>query len=327
MTRNNSDHMPFVSVIVPVYNGESTIERCLDSIMAIKYPQEKLEVIVVDDDSTDKTRELTKNYSIQLVRKEHGGYPSTMNTGIRVAKGDIILNIDSDTYISEDWLLKTITEFQETKVGIVGGYVATAPTSNFWAKMAGFESEDRSDRINSKYVDFVTSSCTLYRKELLTDVGLFDETLRRGSDEDLAQRALKVGWKIVFRKDAMCYHVWDPLKQYFKKQVLNTLYEVKNFRRHPELLSGKEEHSSSLYIPLVLTFLLVLTPLWIITNVLWVSVLSFFGIILFHAPQTVRIIRKHGDWSMIFLSIAMIVRYFAWLIGLGIGLMTEIIRR
>jgi len=78
--------MPFVSIVVPVYNSESMIKKCLDSIMALKYPREKLEVIVVDDTSTDKTRELIKNYSIQLVRKEHGGYPSTMNTGIRVCK-------------------------------------------------------------------------------------------------------------------------------------------------------------------------------------------------------------------------------------------------
>jgi len=319
--------MPFVSILVSVYNSESTIEKCLDSIMALKYPREKLEVIVVDDGSTDKTRELVKDYSIQLVRKEHGGYPSTMNTGIRVAKGDVILNIDSDTYISEDWLVKVFEEFKDPKVGVVGGYVATAPTSSFWAKMAGFESEDREDKMNSKYVDFVTSTCTAYRKELFSNIGLFNEDLRRGSDEELTQRALRAEWKIVLRKDVICYHEGASLAEYFRKQVLNIIYEVKSFLQHPELLSGKKQHPPSLYIPLILTFLLVLTPLWLLTNNAWISILSLLGIILYHIPRTVRIIRKHKDWSMIFLPVAIIVRYVAWLTGSVIGVTRLLIKR
>lgn len=325
MTRN--DEALFVSVVTAVYNGQSTIKKCLDCIMMLKYPKEKLEVIVVNDGSTDKTAEIVKDYSIKLVEKEHGGYPSAMNTGIRTAKGGLILNIDSDTYISEDWLTKVLEEFKKPQVGIVGGYVATAPTSSFWAKLAGFESEDRYDRIKSKNVDFLTSTCTAYRRQLFTKVGLFNEALRRGSDEELAQRAIKAGWKIVLRKDAMCYHEGVSLIRYFKKQVSNTIYQVNNFLGHPELLRGKTQHPPSLYVPLLLTFLALFAPLWVLFNGVWVSLLALLGLIVYHTPHTIRIIRKHKEWSMVLFPIAINVRYVAWLIGLAIGVIREVMHR
>jgi glycosyltransferase involved in cell wall biosynthesis len=321
MAGPSAAEQPFVSVVVPVFNGESTIDECLRCISILNYESDKFEVIVVDDESTDKTVEKIQSYPFKLVKKKHGGYPSTMNAGIKAANGDLILNIDSDTYISKEWLTKIVEEFKDLKVGIAGGYVATAPTSSFWSRLAGFESEDRSDKVKSKYVDFITSTCTVYRKEMFMEAGLFNEELKRGSDEDLTQRAINLGWKVVFRNDALCYHDWDnSLVTYFKKQALNMIYEVKSILQHRELLGGKEEHPASLYIPLSLMFILLLAPMWVVVNALWIPLLSFLGLILYHVPQTIRVIRKHKDSTMIFFPLAINVRYIAWLIGLAIGI-------
>lgn len=321
------DVLPSVSVVVTTYNSQHTIKKCLDHIMSLKYPNEKIAVIVVDDGSEDKTVEIVKGYPVKLIQQEHSGYPSAMNAGIKCSRGEIVVIIDSDTYVSEDYLIRILDELRDPKVGIASGYVAVAPTSNFWAKVAGFEAEDRYDLMKSKYVDFITSTSTAYRRKLFTEVGLFNEALKRGSDEDLAHRAFKMGWKIALTKDALCYHEGASLVKYFRKQVLNMVYEVKNFLQHPELLSGKGQHPPSLYIPLILTFLLILTPLWLLTNNAWVSILSFLGLMLYHAPQTIRIIRKHNDWSMLLFPIVFNVRYVAWIIGIGIGLIREVISR
>jgi GT2 family glycosyltransferase len=327
ITRVGAEDMPFVSVVVPVYNGESTIKECLGSIMALEYPREKLEVIAVDDGSTDKTMSILKNYALKLIQKQHGGYPSSMNAGIKEARGDAILIVDSDTYVEQDYLAKILREFDDRKVGIVSGYVATKPNAKFWARIAGFESEDRYDQMKSKYVDFITSTCTAYRRELLNQVGLFNEELKRGSDEDLAQRASKVGWKIVLRKDAVCYHDWtSSVKRYFKKQMANGIYQINNFLRHPELLRGKEQHPPSLYIPMLLTSVVFLAPLWFFLGVFWVSLLAFLGLVLYHAPQTVRIIEKQRDWSMLLFPVVFNLRYVAWLTGIAIG-MAKMLKR
>ena len=320
ITRVGAEDIPFVSVVVPVYNGESTIRECLDSIMGLDYPPEKLEVIAVDDGSTDKTMSILRNYGLKLIQKQHGGYPSSMNAGIKEARGDAILIVDSDTYVEQDYLAKILREFDDRKVGIVSGYVATKPNAKFWARITGFESEDRYDQMKSKYVDFITSTCTAYRREVLSQVGLFNEELKRGSDEDLAQRASKVGWKILLRKDAVCYHDWtSSVKRYFKKQMANGIYQIKNFLRHPELLRGREQHPPSLYVPMFLTGLVLLAPLWFLLNFVLVSLFAFIGLILYHMPQTVRIIRKQRDGTMLLFPIVFNVRYVAWLIGLAVG--------
>lgn len=314
---------PFVSLVIPVYNGEFTISDVLRCILKLNYPKEKLEVIVVDDGSADETARIVKEHPVRLIEKEHSGYPSTMNTGARAAKGEVVVIIDSDIYLEEDWLKTIIEEFTDMKVGIASGYIATKPTADFWARVVGFESEDRYDRMNSKYVDFITSCCTAYRREVFKEVGFFNEALRRGSDEDLAQRALGAGWRIVLQKNAVCYHEWVPsLRKYFKNQVSNMVFQIKNFLWHPELLQGKEQHPRSLYIPLFLAFVLVLTPFWYLLSIIWMSLLALLCLVLYHAPQTVRIIQKHRDWSMLLFPIAFNVRYFAWLIGLAIGLVS-----
>jgi len=324
ITGDGDENVPFVSVVVPVYNGESTISECLESTLALDYPGENLEIITVDDGSTDETLSKMKNYPVKLVQKDHGGYPSSMNAGIKESKGEVILVVDSDTYVEQDYLVKILEELEDNEAGIVSGYVATKPNAKFWARIIGFESEDRYDQMNSKYVDFITSTCTAYRKEVFNQVGLFDEGLKRGSDEDLAQRASKAGWKIVLRKDAVCYHEWvSSVRRYFKKQTANGIYEINNFLRHPELLRGREQHPPSLYVPMLLTSVIFLTPLWVLLGAIWLSLLAFVGLMLYHAPQTVRIIRKQRDWSMLLFPVVFNLRYVAWICGIGIGLIRE----
>jgi len=320
-TREQLEFFPFVSVVVTVYNAERTIAQCLESIMKLEYLRDKLEIIVVDDGSTDNSLNIVKEYRIKLIQKNHGGYPSAMNTGIKSAAGGIIVIIDSDIVVSNDWLVKVLEEFSESKVGIVGGYIATAETKSFWSRLAGFELEDRYHKIKSKYVDYVSTTCTAYKKEIFDDVGFFDETLRRDSDEDFTHRVFKAGWKIVLRKDAVCFHEWKgSFRSYFKQQMNEAKYAVTIFRKAPDLLLGKKVHQRSLYIPLIFTFLLFFSPVYFVLDYPWLSFLLLAALVLYHLPSGVRIVRKHRDRSMFLLPIAINVRYVAWLIGLAIGL-------
>lgn len=322
---------PPVSVMLPVYNSEGTIGKCIDSILRLKYPKEKLEVLVIDDGSTDNTVNIVKKYPVKFVQKNHGGYPSTMNVGIRTTRGEIIVNIDSDAYITEDWLSKVIGEFEDPEVGIAGGQIAPAPSDDFWAKLTSYDSEYRQRQafIKSKYADHITTSCTAFRRKLFEEIGLFDEKFKLGSDEDLAHRALSAGWKIVINKEAICYHDYrGSFRHYFKGHHLREgWFQFKEIQKHPELIRGKKIYPAKLYIPLFLTLFLFIIPFLYFTDRVTLFLVTLLLFVLYHIPETVAITRKHREWRFLLFPAVILTRYIAWLFGFAAAFLHEIMSK
>lgn len=111
------DSTPLVSVIVPVYNVEQYIHKCIDSILKQQY--ENLEIIIVDDGSPDHSGNIADEYAlldkrIKVIHKANSGVASARNVGIREAKGEFILFVDSDDWISEDHV-KHLMKLQQIK--------------------------------------------------------------------------------------------------------------------------------------------------------------------------------------------------------------------
>ncbi len=103
---------PTVSVVIPAYNEEKSIERCLTSIKNQDYPRDKLEVLIIDDGSTDKTRDVINGFKhVQLYKNGHNGKAFALNTGINEARGDIIITMDADTIIESTTIREMVYEF------------------------------------------------------------------------------------------------------------------------------------------------------------------------------------------------------------------------
>lgn len=110
--------MPKISIIIPAYNAEKHIERCLDSVLAQKY--DDLEIIVINDGSTDKTEEKISKYKehIIYIKKENAGLSDTRNVGIAKATGTYLMFIDSDDYIEKN-LLESLKPYIEQDIDII----------------------------------------------------------------------------------------------------------------------------------------------------------------------------------------------------------------
>lgn len=114
------ESLPKVSVIVPVKNGGAKIQGLLDSLMQVDYPKEKLEIIVVDGNSSDDTREVVSRYEVKLLTEEKRGINGARNTGVKHSEGDIVVFTDSDCVVPKYWIKKIVEDFQDSKVGCVG---------------------------------------------------------------------------------------------------------------------------------------------------------------------------------------------------------------
>ncbi|MCK4636514.1 MAG: glycosyltransferase [Methanomicrobia archaeon] len=109
--------LPSVSVIIPAYNEENNIEKCLNSIKTQDYPKNKLEILIVDDGSTDNTRDVITNgfKYVHLYKNGHNGKAFALNTGVKEAKGDIIITMDADTVLEKTAIKEMVYEFMRDK--------------------------------------------------------------------------------------------------------------------------------------------------------------------------------------------------------------------
>ncbi len=120
--------LPQISILIPAYNEEKGIVKTIQSALGVIYPKDKMEIIVIDDGSKDKTLELAKSIKsdiVQILYKPNGGKASALNLGISKAKGEIIFTMDADTTISKDSVIRMVQLFQEEGVAAVNPTMIT----------------------------------------------------------------------------------------------------------------------------------------------------------------------------------------------------------
>ncbi|UCG04884.1 MAG: glycosyltransferase, partial [Desulfobacterales bacterium] len=118
-----SNHL-FVSVIIPVRNRPDDIDVCLQSLEKLDYPNDKLEIIVVDDASTDQTPDVVGRFPVRFIGlKQHKQASYCRNIGARNASGDILAFIDSDCLAGSAWLRELVPAFKDGELGACGGVV------------------------------------------------------------------------------------------------------------------------------------------------------------------------------------------------------------
>jgi len=246
--------LSLISIIIPCRNEEKFIGKCLDSIVGQVYPKDKLELFVVDGMSTDKTREVVREYGqtysfIAILENRMKVTPFAMNIGIRSSQGEVIILVNAHSILDKDFLKNNIEYLNKTHADAVGGMLNTinvgasiiskaiplATDSIFGAGGRRYRS-----RIQEGFVKDTLPYCA-YRKELFDKIGLIDEDLIRDQDEEFNYRILKNGGKIFFTPKIKSYlHVRPTLKKlwkqhfqygYFKPLVLSKVGGVFTWRQ------------------------------------------------------------------------------------------------
>jgi mycofactocin glycosyltransferase len=200
----NSGYFPSISVIVPVKDRRDDIGPCLESVLQQDYPHDLVEVIVVDDGSSDETARLASSFSCRVISlRENHGQSYCRNLAAQQAKGDILAFLDSDCVASATWLRDLVTYFQWEQVGIVGGRV-----NGFYEESALDRYEMAFSSLNmGKYLihgkndenqAYVPTCNLLVRRNVYRDVGGIRQDMTVGEDVDLCWRVRKFGHDLLY---------------------------------------------------------------------------------------------------------------------------------
>jgi len=208
-----------VSIIIPVYNGEKYIKLLLDSLMSMDYPKDNYEIIVVDNNSTDNTREIIKKYPVKfLEEKEIQSSYAARNKGIKYAKYDILAFTDADCVVDKNWLNEGIRPIVNGEADLVGGkvefYFSKKKTSaEIYDSIINMQIEDNiRERNIAKTANLIT------KKSIFKEIGLFPDNVQSGGDVQWTGKATINGFSLLYNSKAIVLHPARNFKEMIKKQ-------------------------------------------------------------------------------------------------------------
>ncbi len=197
----------FVSIIVPVYNGEKTLAQCLDAVLKQTYPS--YEVIVVDNHSTDRTKEIIgsfqeKSDKVCYVFEGYRRRGAARNAGIRVAKGDIIAMIDADCLPPSDWIATLIAPIVGQNENIVMGAEENLIDRFYERQIQSWDEAYYKNNTHGNYIQVLDTKNCAFRSDVFKKF-LFDQNLGNGEDTELSLR-LKGHYRIFFHSTCLVGH-------------------------------------------------------------------------------------------------------------------------
>ncbi|MEX2658826.1 MAG: glycosyltransferase [Acidimicrobiales bacterium] len=234
------DEWPSMSVVICAYNAAETIDECLRHTCGLDYPG--LDIVVVDDGSTDDTAELAERHPLaRVLRIPHAGLSVARNEGFRAARGEIVAYLDSDAYPTPEWPYYLALAFDQRDVGGAGGPNVPPLDDPIGAKVVAqspggpvhvLTADDRAEHV---------PGCNMaFWRHVLEEVGGFDPIYTAaGDDVDLCWKVLDRRWVIGFHPAALVWHHRRPgLRRYLRQQRGYGRAEALVEARHPDRFSS-----------------------------------------------------------------------------------------
>jgi len=201
-------HVKQLSIVIPARNAGSTIDACLCAIME-HVPCDRGEVIVVDNGSTDDTRQKASRYPVQLQLVPDGFVSRVRNVGARRATKPLLAFVDSDCVVRAGWYEAIISALADPTVGIAGRR-HELPDNPTWVERAWQSAHSRTVEPGLRDVPYIPAGNLACRREVFFAVGGFDESLETGEDPDLCARVAAGGLRVVESSAIRCVHLGEP---------------------------------------------------------------------------------------------------------------------
>ena len=315
--QDHPDYKPKVSVLIPAYNEEAVIAETVRAALASDYP--KLEILVVDDGSADRTAEIVRqsfgrDSRVRLLTQQNSGKPSALNHALSEATGDIVVSIDADTVVDPEAVPRLVRHFADPRVGAVAGNVKVMNRNRWitrWQALEYITSQNLEKRAFDllNCIPVVPGAAGAWRAELLRSHGGFSgDTV--AEDTDLTMTIRRHGSKIVYDEDAIgrteVPETVDALVRQRFRWTFGTLQAVWKHRD----TAGKLRYGTLgwIAIPNIFLFQIILPLVSPVIDVLFLLSLALWGL------AQLRIARLPQLWtaqdverSLIFFAIFMLI--------------------
>lgn len=329
---------PLISVIVPVYNEERGIAAFLDSVLASDYPADRMELILVDGMSSDRTREIIEAYRkkdsrIRLLDNPQRTAPHAMNCGIRASSGSVIIRLDAHSLYPKEYfsfLVKGLAETHADNIGVCwtgclwkNTPKAAAIRDVLFHRFGGGQAAYRNGVSEAREVETVPFGC--WPRETFEKFGLFDVRLTRNQDIELNARIRRNGGKIILLPGCRVeYFVRDTWKAIAKNNFANGRWNVLTiwYTKRTDIIGLRHLVPLIFILSLVVPFLLL--PFAFLTRAALllpsVSVLSLSAYTLAVAFFSFKLMRREKQPFHLYL-ISFFVLHFSYGAGSLIGLL------
>jgi GT2 family glycosyltransferase len=264
-SREIQRHTCSVDIIVCVHNALADVKNCLESINCYTLPPFRL--IVVDDGSAEETQVFLADYAKQQGCVLHrnnvaGGYTKAANCGLRLSDADFSVLLNSDTIVTPYWLERMLACVNsDDRIGIVGPLSNTASWQSVpeifdvngdWTDNPlppGFTIQSYADEIAKESlriypkVGFINGFCFLIKRELIAEIGIFDEAVfgrGYGEENDFCLRAAKANWKLAIADDAYVYHAQSKSYSHERRMELSKAAGVNLANKHGQTIIDQQ---------------------------------------------------------------------------------------
>jgi len=227
---------PRISVVVCTHNGAATLGQCLDSLLALRYPD--FEILLIDDGSRQHIAEIAKGHpQVRYEFQEHAGLSAARNLGTRLATGSIIAYTDDDCIAHPDWLLHLSHAFADETVAAAGGpNIPPAARNRIERVVAAAPGAPAHVLLNDTEAEHLPGCNLAIRKEALELIGGFRVQFKTaGDDVDICWRLRENGRRLLFVPGAMVWHHRRfSIRAYLTQQLGYGCAEALLMKEHPE---------------------------------------------------------------------------------------------
>ncbi|MBE5823254.1 MAG: glycosyltransferase family 2 protein [Butyrivibrio sp.] len=209
--------MKKISILVPMHNEELVLEEALEALLKCDYDRDMMEIIPINDNSTDRTREMLEEYhkKYEFIRPLHRdcpdrGKPVGLNDAMKLAQGEIIIVFDADYRPARNLLKQLAIVFEDPEVGaVMGRVIPYNADKNLLTRLINIERSggyqvDQQARYNLRLIPQYGGTVGAFRKDVMLEMGGFDTSVL-AEDTDLTFRMYLRGWKVMYANSAECY--------------------------------------------------------------------------------------------------------------------------